>query len=173
MTARRARAASFRMPPSASSMCRMRPLRPGAACEYSLISLKTTQAFGRPEVTIAVKPSFLELQEPSLIVVKFDELAKKLRPNVARSELCVRLTVQEFGLLADVLTCFLLQAVDGNDILRKIVQEVYAARSAEIAMRMPLVLKSALGKSARTFHCTSANIERTSRSRSPPCTCRQ
>ena len=60
----------------------------------------------------------------------------------------------------------------GTTSSERLAKRLYAERSAEVAMRMPLVLKSAPGKSARTFHCTSASIERTSRSKLPPCTCR-
>ena len=67
------------------------------------------------------KPSFLELQESSLKVVKAGELVQMSRLNIARIEQCVRPIVQEVGALADVFSCFLLQAVDENDILKKIV----------------------------------------------------
>ena len=48
------------------------------------------------------RPSSLELQKPSLEVVKVGELAQKSCPNVARSKQCVRPIFQKVNALADV-----------------------------------------------------------------------
>ena len=162
----------FNMSLFAISICRMRPLRPAAACKFSFISLKTTQAFGKPEVTIAVG---IRLSSSKSLRSKLSRPASSRKSCVQMSRGVSIVSGPSFKKsvhLPMFSFAFSIRRSTGTTSSGKLLKRLYAARSAEVAMQMPLILKSFLGKSAIFFYCTFANFERTSRSRSPPCTCR-
>ena len=64
------------------------------------------------------EPSTFEFQEPLLEVIKTIQLAQESRPDVARSSERLGAGFQKVGALADVLSGFLIEALDGHDILR-------------------------------------------------------